>query len=235
MLEYYELLLLKEKYPDHQLIYLNLYGSEFVFRTLTRKEYQTLLRVALEEDEFQDHVCQTALIYPEDFEFEYSPFAGLAPEASFHIVKQSGFTNMDQIFEFYDQAKIKNQGFEIECMSVIKAAMGEYTYEEMEDWTWQRLMDYVSRAERILELRGIDAVHLERNNEEAQEEAPLTIDNKEFVEKLVEKGIDPMFYFKEEVKPRKAELIDFPLIGGSHWQSEEVLNAIREQMAKQTN
>lgn len=231
MLEYYELLLLKEKYPDHRLIYMNLYGNEFVFRTLTRKEYQTLLRVALEEDEFQDHVCQTALIYPEDFEFEVSPFAGLAPEASFHIVQLSGFTNMDQIFDFYDQAKLKNQGFEMECMNVIKSAMDEYTYEEMEDWTWQRLMDFVSRAERILELRGITPVRLERD-EEATEQEPLSIDNKEFVDGLIQKGIDPMLYLKDEVKPRKAELIDFPLIGGSHWQNDEVLHAIRQQMEK---
>ena len=55
----------------------------------------------------------------------------------------------------------------------------------------------------------------------------------EFIEELNKNGIDPMFYFSEEIKQGfKKEVLDFPLIGGSHWNDEVILSVIREQIRK---
>lgn len=232
-MNHYELLYIKEMYPYHQIMYVNFRGHEFVFRSLGRHEYQTLLKLGEDELTFEDAVCQTALVYPEDYIFETSPHAGISRKICPMIMEASGLLSLDDIFDVYEQQKVKNETFDSECMNIIKAAMPEYTYEEMETWTWEKLMRHVVRAERVLYLRGIDNIVLQRNDQAVSEEAEsISIENPEVVYDLLERGIDPMFYFKDEVQPKKKDIIDQPFLGGRHWHDEGVLHAIRQQMGR---
>lgn len=222
---------LKELYEDHELIYYQLREQEFVFRTLNPKESQAVLALTDDEDEFEDAVCQMAVLYPEDYNFEASPFAGIARTVASLIIECSGFTTLDEIFDCYEDEKRKAARVEVDCMNLIKAAMPEFTYSEMESWTWKKLMKHVVRAEKVLSLRGYDVKINRPEPIEEMEEAP-TIENMVFVAQLLQEGIDPMFYFKDQAKPRKAELVESPFIGGIHWQSEDVIDAIRSQLGK---
>lgn len=235
MLSYHQLLYLKEQYPHHQLLHFIFGHREFVFRTLNRKEYEYALKSATHSEELEDVVCQLGLIYPENWRFEQSPMAGVSKTVFPHLIEHSGFQSLDLILTVYEEEKTKILRFEEDCMNLVKAAMPEYSYDEMEEWTWTRLAKMVARAERLFELRGDDTIKIIRNDEEVEEELnQLTADNETFVQELRDRGIDPMFYF-DDCKPQKADLIDFPLIGGIHWQDEGVLYEIQRQMATQTS
>ena len=61
----------------------------------------------------------------------------------------------------------------------------------------------------------------------------INSDNQDFIKELDKNGIDPMFYFAEEIRHSfKREVLDFPLIGGSHWNDEVILGVIRKQIRK---
>ena len=227
LLNYY-----KDLYSGHKIIYVRFLGEDFIFKTISRKEYKYLLQSIDNKYDMQDAICDTACVFPEDYEFSSCGFAGLVEFASENIIKQSGLENIQDVLYEYKQYK-EYTNLEIQCMDLIKAFMPEYSYEEMEEWTWGKLMYMTVRAERIATLKGFDW-HIEDQSEAYMQEVnKITMDNKDFIKSLQENGIDPMYYFSEELKDTfKRDILDFPLIGGIHWNDEVVLDVIRQQIRK---
>lgn len=225
LLNYY-----KDLYSGHKIIYVRFLDTDFIFRTLTRKEYKYILQSQPSKMDIEDAICNTTCIYPEEYDFDTCGFAGLNEYVSDLLVELSGFKDIQFILNEYHQAKEMNN-LEIQCMDLIKAFIPEYTYEEMEDWTWEKLMKMTARAEAIAQLKGFDW-HLQDQTEEYIEEMnKMSSDNKEFIKELRDNGIDPMYYFSEELESNfKREILDFPLIGGIHWNDEVVLSVIRKQI-----
>ena len=225
LLNYY-----KDLYSGHKIIYVRFLDTDFIFRTLTRKEYKYILQSEASRMDIEDAICNTTCIYPEDYDFDTCGFAGLNEYVGDLIIELSGFKDIQYILNEYRNAKEMNN-LEIQCMDLIKAFIPEYTYEEMEEWTWEKLMKMTARAEKIAELKGFDW-HLQDQSEEYLEEInKINSDNKGFIKELQDNGIDPMYYFSEELESNfKREILDFPLIGGIHWNDEVVLSVIREQI-----
>ena len=221
---------LKEKYNGHKIIYVRFSNEEFIFRTLSKKEYKYIKSISETEYDLHDNICNAGCLYPEDFDFNYSYFAGMADYLADIIEKESGFTDIDKIMECYYNAK-NNVTLEEQCMDMIKAFIPEYTYEEMKDWTWQQLMETTARAERIAKLKGFD-YHLNDKTKDMEEEYDkMNSNNPEFIKNLYQHGIDPMFHFKSELKLEN-DIIDFPLIIGTSYDNEVILDAVRQQIAK---
>lgn len=227
LLNYY-----KDLYSGHKIIYVRFLDTDFIFRTLTRKEYKYILQSSTSEYEVEDKICDTACIYPEEYEFETCGFAGLNEYVADVIQQLSGFKDIQTVLNEYRQIKA-NVNLEIQCMDLIKAFIPEYTYEEMEEWTWEKLMFMTARAEKIAELKGFDW-HIQDQTEEYMEEmSKINSDNKEFINELQNNGIDPMFYFSEELKSTFThDIIEFPMISGAKWNDEVILDAIRKQAGK---
>lgn len=227
LLNYY-----KDLYSGHKIIYVRFLDTDFIFRTLTRKEYKYILQSSTSEYEVEDKICDTACIYPEEYEFETCGFAGLNEYVADVIQQLSGFKDIQTVLNEYRQIKA-NVNLEIQCMDLIKAFIPEYTYEEMEEWTWEKLMFMTARAEKIAELKGFDW-HIQDQTEEYMEEmSKINSDNKEFINELQNNGIDPMFYFSEELKSTFThDIIEFPMISGAKWNDEVILDAIRKQARK---
>ena len=219
----------KDLYSGHKIIYVRFLGKEFIFKTLTRKEYKYILQNCRSRMDIEDSVCNTTCIYPEEYEFEYCEFAGLNEYVADVIETLSGFKDIKLVLNEYKECKAQNN-LELQCMDLIKAFIPEYTYEEMEEWTWEKLMKMTVRAERLAELKGFDW-HLQDESEEYMEEmSKINSDNKELIDELYKQGIDPMFYFEDEIKRLLIhEVIDFPLISGGHWNDEVILDVIRKQ------
>ena len=58
-------------------------------------------------------------------------------------------------------------------------------------------------------------------------------DNEEFIKQLQNDGVDPMFYFEDEIKETfQSRIIDFPIILGQSWNDEVVLDVVRKQIKK---
>lgn len=227
LLNYY-----KDLYSGHKIIYVRFLDTDFIFRSMTRKEYKYILKDCSSQMDIEDATCNTCCIYPEDYEFETCGFAGLNEYVADIILDLSGLKDIRSVLVEYRQMK-EQVNLEVQCMDLIKAFIPEYTYEEMEEWTWEKLMYMTVRAEKIAELKGFDW-HIQDQTEEYMEGiSKINSDNKEFIKELQDNGIDPMYYFSEELEQTfKREIIDFPLIGGTYWNDEVVLGVIREQIRK---
>jgi hypothetical protein len=227
LLNYY-----KDYYSGHKIIYVRYLDIDFIFRTITRKEYKYLLQSCTSDYDLEDKICNTACVYPDDYEFELCGFAGLNEYVADKILQLSGFKDVQDILNDYRQVKA-NVNLEIQCMDLIKAFIPEYSYEEMEEWTWEKLMYMTARAEKIAELKGFDWKIQDRTEEYMEEVNKINSDNKEFIQELQNNGIDPMFYFADELKSTFThDLIEFPLISGINWNDEVILDAIRKQVRK---
>ena len=80
-------------------------------------------------------------------------------------------------------------------------------------------------------LRDIGYNFPDNAEEYKQEYDNINSDNQEFIEELNKRGVDPMFYFAEEIKQTfKRDILDFRLIGGNRWNDEVVLDVIRKQI-----
>ena len=225
----------KDLYSGHKILYVRFLDNDFIFRSLTRKEYKYLLQSGLSQMDMEDSICNTACLYPEDYDFTVCGFAGLNEYVANIIKDISNFNDIQSILnEYYKYKEMDN--LEIQCMDLIKAFIPEYTYEEMEEWTWEKLMQVTVRAEKIAALKGFDWSLKDESEEYMQEMEKINSDNKEFIKELESNGIDPMLYFQDEIKHTfKKEIVDFPLIGGTHWNDEVILGVIREQIRKKNN
>lgn len=222
----------KDLYSGHKILYVRFLDNDFIFRSLTRKEYKYLLQSGLSQMDMEDSICNTACLYPEDYDFTVCGFAGLNEYVANIIKDISNFNDIRSILnEYYKYKEMDN--LEIQCMDLIKAFIPEYTYEEMEEWTWEKLMQVTVRAEKVAALRGFEWSLKDESEQYIEEMQNINSENKEFLKELETNGIDPMFYFEDEIKHTfKKEVLDFPLIGGSHWNDEVILSVIREQIRK---
>jgi hypothetical protein len=225
-LQYY-----KEEYNGHKVIYVRFSDEDFLFRTLTVKEYELILKLYTDPFKQETAICNMGCIYPEGYEFTECEFGVLPSVISGYLKKLPAVDDPQEIFNEYDQAKLQSNLFQ-QCMDLIKAFIGDYTYDEMEDWTWQKLMDMTVRAENIAKLQGYD-YHVERS-EEVQNNKP-TIHNEEHVQNILNRQINPLIFFKEEIEQEEKinnVMVDTPFIIGLKWNNKEMLDGFRKQKAK---
>ncbi len=220
----------KDLYNGHKIIYVRFRESDFVFRSLDRKEYKYIMAQNSDRMDIEDALCNTACVFPEEYDFTVCGFAGLNPKVAEVIERVSGFSDIQVVLNEYREFRQQNT-LELQCMDLIKAFIPEYTYEEMETWPWTKLMKYTARAEKVAALKGFDW-HIEDKSEDYLNSlSRINSDNKEFVAELQKNGVDPMFYFASEFQNiGRREILDFPLIGGTHWNDEVILDAIRKQI-----
>lgn len=224
LLNYY-----KDLYNGHKIIYVRFLNNDFIFKTLTKQEYKIIYNSYVNKIDVQNAICNIACVYPEEYNFDECGYAGLPEYVSDVIEDLSGFKDIHTVINFYNT--YKNQvTLEIQAMDLIKAFIPEYTYEEMESWTWEKLMKITVRAEQIAKLKGFDW-HLEDQSDKYEEDiSKINSDNKDFINELYQSGIDPMFYFEDEIKQlSKKNVLDFPLITSGKWNDEDLLDVIRKQ------
>ena len=222
----------KDLYSGYKIIYVRFSNTDWVFRTLTRKEYKYILATNDGRMAVEDALCNTACVFPEEYDFSICGFGGLVEKVANIIEDSSGFLDVKKIINEYHELRNFNS-LELQCMDIIKAFIPEYTYDEMETWTWQKLMYMTVRAEKVAHLRGFEWKIEDTSEEYVEQMSTMNSDNPEFIKELQQRGIDPMFYFADELQGiGKHEILDFPLIGGVHWNDEGILDVIRKQITK---
>lgn len=227
-LQYY-----KEQYNGHKVIYVRFSNKDFVFRTLTVREYEMIIKIYNDSFKQETAICNMACIYPEEYEFSECEFGVLPSIVAGYIKELSSFNSPKSIFNEYYNAKAASNLYQ-QCMDLIKAFIGDYTYEEMEDWTWQKLMDMTVRAENIAKLQGYD-YHIQEDENMEQNATKPTIHNSDNVDNLLKHKINPLIFFKEELEKEiqaRNNMVNIPFIIGIKWNNKELLNAFREQKAK---
>ena len=145
---------LKEKYW-------NIYTSEildynFIWRELSRGEYNKVLRYFHDEYEREEEICKLCLIEPKEFDFNECE-AGVSTLLAIQIAQESGFssTPTGKIDLILTQYRNDMQNFQNQVSCIIHEAFPTLDIEKIENWPLEKTLWYFSRAEYKLSLRGI--------------------------------------------------------------------------------
>lgn len=232
MLTRTDLELIKENNDGHKLLYVRFSDEEFVFRSLSLKEYEIVLRLYNNKFKQETGVCNLSVVYPEDYEFQNCPYGYLPTVMSEYILKISDLSDTDDIKYLYYSLK-NNYNLFLNCLDLIKAFIDDYTYEEMEEWTWQKLMEMTVRAENIAKLQGYD-YHIEKSEDIDNINKP-SIHNQESIENLIKQKINPLIFFKDEIQKEiniNNNIVNNPFIIGKLWNNKELLDGFKKQKAE---
>jgi hypothetical protein len=135
----------------------------FIFRAIGREEYKQLLFDGLELGEFQEILCQKAVLYPDNYDFSKG-LAGIADVLSSAIMDVSGL-HVNQSVELLEQFRAELNILDYQADCIIHEAFPMYSLEEIQSWSVRKQMYYLSRAEWIL--RNLRGVPIELNHESA--------------------------------------------------------------------
>lgn len=221
MLSLYDVLLIKEGVNNDKIVYIQFRHRDFVFRLLSPKEYSQCKALTSNKEELHDAICQLTLLYPDGASFASYPVAGISDYAAEQIIKRSMIFEDKKVLDKFELAKSKLTKFLPQCMLFVKAAFPEYTLEQIEDFSYEKLMDLTAKAEFILKLKGSEYVI---EYEDIEEEKPEVTD-----EELLSKGIDPMMYHSSDIVLKKP-LIDYPVILGHNWKDKELSDLVGKQI-----
>ena len=75
----------KESLNGHKIIYVRFLEQEFIFRTLTRKEYKFIKLSYDNKMDVEDMVCNAACVYPEHIDFSSINGAGIGIDIPHHL------------------------------------------------------------------------------------------------------------------------------------------------------
>lgn len=224
-----ELAAIRQMFPDDDLYYIKILDDEFVIRAISPKEYATILDIAVTEYDQEDLLCQVAIVYPQGYNVLNGP-AGV-PKTLAPFVKQLSLLGDEYKAHraALGQRYIDNifNNVEAQIPVIIKTAFPEFTFEQIEDWTTDKILKMFARAIWALQLRGID---MSAYNIQYTPEEPKSFKERE--QEIREQGGDPVLALYEEYRPNR-NVVDFPLIIGKNWRNQEVINALHEQLRRQ--
>jgi hypothetical protein len=235
MLSLYDILLIKEQNNNEKLIYVQFGKHDYIFRLLAPKEYVQCKLLTGDEYERNDAICQLCLVYPEGLSFAENPIGCLSDKIADEIVEKSMiFRDLDVLVKFEDNQEALKR-FLPECMNFVKAAFNEFSYDDIESWSYEKLMNMTAKAERVLQLRAGDiGGEVIKLGYEIDEEKINNPPPEPTAEELIKQGIDPMLYFSKDIVLKKP-LVDDPVILGSDWRNEELMKRVGKQIHKRPN
>lgn len=126
-------------------------GESFIFRPIGRKDF---IRIFTSEDlslyDREEIVCETCVLYPEEYDFSECENGGLPTLLSKEILSSSyvsSDTQLENLMSYFreDMLNIQNQ---ISCM--IQEAFPNLSYDDIENFDMETTLKYLSRAEWIL-------------------------------------------------------------------------------------
>lgn len=164
----------------------------FVFRALGREEYREIMDQQMDLGSFQEAICFTGNIFPNDYDFTEG-IAGVAELLADLILDASGLHGK-QGKEILDEHRMEMENFDFQVDCMIHEAFPEFSLEEIATWPLRKSLFYLSRAEWILtNLRGVSIIpfeELERQEEQQAQPPQPEATPEESVSFVKEKGND---------------------------------------------
>lgn len=129
---------------------------KFIWRELSRGEYNKVLKYYVEEQDREEYICKLCLLEPIGFDF-LNCEAGVATTLALQIIVTSGFSPSPtgRIQNLMTQYREEMNSFQNQVSCVIHEAFPTLDIEEIENWGTDKTLWYFSRAEYKLSLRGI--------------------------------------------------------------------------------
>ena len=129
----------------------------FIYRALGRGEYKEILKNPVLTDlDREEVICDTCVLYPEDFDWENCE-AGLPTVMSTEILKKSYLTDLDERASLHTFYRSEMYDLDNQITCIIHEAFPQYEIEDIDKWDVEKTTKYLSRAEWILQnLRRAD-------------------------------------------------------------------------------
>jgi hypothetical protein len=223
-----EIAAVRQMFPDEELYYIKLNNNDYIVRTITPVEYNTITELAFDKYDIEDIVAQTGVIYPSNYVSTVVE-AGIPSKLSKIILDASLLSpeskpDVRNRFLYYQSIINSESGIDEQIPILIKMAFPEFTFDEIEAWTLDKQIKNFARALYALQLKGI-YIPFEFNEEEYIKEKSL----EEKEEEILKRNGDPV---KELYKEYKTEvnLVKNPFLGSRYWDDEVVMDAIRRQL-----
>lgn len=165
-MEQYNLELLKDKYWNIYKSDIN--GTTYIWRELSRAEWNKAIRYYSDPYEREDYVLRTCILEPDINEVDIDKMqAGIITSLVLVILKESGFGSepTNKITSLMDKYDAEMKSFQHQISCIITEAFPTLNIEEVEDWPVEKTIWYYSRAKYKIEaLRGIELVSSNENS-----------------------------------------------------------------------
>lgn len=212
---------------EYKEVYLTTVGNEdYIWRTLTRKEHREIAEFAPDEYSAFERICQTCVLYPV---MDWTrTLAYLPEELAPQIIEESGFGSFRKEKPLLDIFRKELESFEAQAEIIVNRAFPYITFEMMENWTKEKLLKYVAKAEwQLINIEGYKHMALVTDEEirQMQEEAGEEVEEQEEEEEfdimvianeMRKAGQDPMFALRSLYQKPKTPYVERPMIGGFH-------------------
>lgn len=159
-----ELKEIKEEIENWKDVYGDIYitefeeGSSFVWRALTRKEFNRAMDYYEDEYDRAEYVCQVCILDPLEVDYSTDMIAGIPEVLTENILLVSGFSNDTTEMELAMKAYENEMNlFSNQIACVVVEAFPYLTIDDVENWNLKKTLWYYSRAKWIMEtLRGVE-------------------------------------------------------------------------------
>ncbi len=133
----------------------NIMDEIFIYRPITRYEYKTIMTADIEDFEKQDLICDTCVLYPENYDWD-DCLGGIPSELCNEILDKScvSLEDMGILLEMYreEMNELENQ-----MVCIISKAFPAYKLDEIEKLDTINFTKLFTRAEWILQnLDGLE-------------------------------------------------------------------------------
>lgn len=177
--------------PDTH-VFMDQFGDSgiFIYRSLGRKEYRTIVSSeAISDCDKEEVICETCTLYPENYDFSNCDEAGLPTALAKRILEQSLLTDAMSLTNLiYHYRNEMNTDYNRQVSCVIHEAFPEFKLDGddgIENWDVMKTAEYMARAEFILHsLRGVPLAQAsidtgDSNTSDDEQEETRTVSNKD--------------------------------------------------------
>ena len=177
--------------PDTH-VFMDQFGDSgiFIYRSLGRKEYRTIVSSeAISDCDKEEVICETCTLYPENYDFSNCDEAGLPTALAKRILEQSLLTDAMSLTNLiYHYRNEMNTDYNRQVSCVIHEAFPEFKLDGddgIENWDVMKTAEYMARAEFILHsLRGVPLAQAsidtgDSNTSGDEQEETRTVSNKD--------------------------------------------------------
>lgn len=133
---------------EHGVVHhVQIYGEDFIYRILGRKEFKKILNSeTLDEMDKEDKICETCVLWPEDFDID-EVNAGTPPMLCKSILENSFLDDVSSTLRLLEYYTDEMDDLENQMICIISEAFPSYTLDEIESWNNLMFCKMFSRAE----------------------------------------------------------------------------------------
>lgn len=140
--------LMAEFSKEHDVLHhVQIYGDDYIFRILGRREYKKILHNdSLTELDMEDEICKLCVLWPEDFDTDECP-AAAPTELCRQILENSFLDDITSTLRLLEYYKEEMTDLENQMICIISEAFPHYSLEEIEEWNNLKFCKMFTRAE----------------------------------------------------------------------------------------